>query len=74
MTLLAKVIDTAYTGEVHLSLVNVSKNEQVIKFGQKITQFVLIPISCSMPEEMPVEEYEKRETSRGSGGFGSTGV
>jgi dUTPase len=68
------VIDTDYLGELHLNLVNVSKNEQTIKYGQKITQFILIPISCSMPEEIGIDEYEKRETSRGSGGFGSTGV
>ena len=74
LTLLAKVIDSPYRGELHINLVNVSKAEQVIKFGQKITQFVLIPISCSIPDEMPVDEYERNETSRGSGGFGSTGI
>lgn len=68
------MIDSPYRGELHINLVNVSKAEQVIKFGQKITQFVLIPISCSIPDEMPVDEYERNETSRGSGGFGSTGI
>jgi len=74
LTLLAKVIDQSYRGEIHLNLVNVSKVEQIIKFGQKITQFVLIPIDCSMPEEIEPSEYEKNETDRGSGGFGSTGI
>lgn len=74
LTLLAKVCDSSYMGEIHINLVNVSKTEQIIRFGQKITQFLLLPIDCSIPIEISIEEYENRETARGSGGFGSTGI
>lgn len=68
------MIDSPYRGEIHINLVNVSKTEQVIKFGQKITQFILVPIDCSVPVEMSVEEYDTFETTRGAGGFGSSGI
>lgn len=74
LTLLAKVIDSPYRGEIHINLVNVSKTEQVIKFGQKITQFILVPIDCSVPVEMSVDEYDTFKTTRGAGGFGSSGI
>ena len=38
----ACVVDCGYQGEVHINLTNVGKEEQYIKPGDKIIQFVLL--------------------------------
>ncbi len=71
----ATVVDSDYTGIIHLSLVNTSDEPVEIKFGQKIIQFVLIPVNYAMPAEVTSEEeLFTRQSERGSGGFGSTGT
>lgn len=70
----ATVVDEDYTGVIHLSLVNTSDNEVRIEYGQKIIQFILLPVNYEMPEECKTEEEVfTRESERGSGAFGSTG-
>lgn len=71
----ATVIDADYTGIIHLSLVNTTSNPVEIQFGQKIVQFVLIPVSYAVPVEVKSEEeLFTRETERSDKGFGSTGA
>lgn len=67
----ASVVDSDYTGEIHISLINTSsKNYISIMQGQKIVQFLHFPILLD-PIEF-IDDYTQ-ETQRGSGGFGSTG-
>ena len=66
----AEVIDSSYRGELHVHLFNHSDEWVFIPKGEKIAQFILMPIWNGEPEE--VEELS--DTSRGAGGFGSTGV
>ena len=68
----ACVVDEDYTGEVHLHMINTSDKDQVIATGQKLVQFVLIPVSYFDVEE--VDDIPQRDTERGAGGFGSTGL
>ena len=68
----ACVVDEDYEGEVHLHMINTSSKEQVIATGQKLVQFVLIPVSYFDVEV--VDEIQSRNTERGAGGFGSTGL
>lgn len=68
----AQLVDPDYTGEIHIHVFNVSDKPQTIQPGQKIMQFVLIPMSFENIEL--VDELPEKQTSRGSGGFGSTGV
>ena len=68
----ACVVDEDYEGEVHLHMINTSSKDQVIATGQKLVQFVLIPVAYFDVEE--VEELQSRNTERGEGGFGSTGL
>lgn len=74
ITLLAKLIDEDYQGEIHFNLVNTS--DMAVKFcpGQKITQMVVMPVSYCQPEEVSTidELYAGEITDRGEGGFGST--
>jgi len=66
----AEVIDSGYRGEIHIHLFNHSDEEVIIKKGEKIAQLLLVRIWAGQPEE--VEQLD--ESSRGSGGFGSTGL
>lgn len=63
------VIDSDYTGEIRVGLVNLSKEPYTIQPGERIAQLVVLPIA--LPVLRQVERLE--ETQRGAGGFGSTG-
>lgn len=63
------VIDSDYTGEIRVGLVNLSDTTYTIEPGERIAQLVIMPV-C-LPETIEVEELE--QTDRGAGGFGSTG-
>ena len=67
---LAGVIDEDYRGEVKVILYNTSERDFIIKKGDRIAQLVLEKIVT--PDVALVLELE--DTSRGAGGFGSTGV
>lgn len=63
------VIDRDYTGEVCVGLLNQFEEAYEIQPGERIAQLVVLPVLCP-----PIEEVDAlAETSRGSGGFGSTG-
>jgi len=67
---LAGVIDCGYRGEVKVVLVNLGDEPFVIEKGMKIAQLLIQPV-----QEVQVEECtELSETTRGEGGFGSTGM
>ena len=70
----ASVVDEDYQGEVHINLTNVGNYEQEINPGDKIVQFVLIPMMYAGVEVVPENKLFDRETERGQGGFGSTGT
>jgi len=63
------VVDADYTGEVFVPLHNDSDEVQVISDGDRIAQLVVMPFQVI--DWIPVEELSI--TSRGVGGFGSTG-
>ena len=58
-----------YRGEVRVILINHGRDPFTVSRGDRIAQLVIAPVTRFALEE--VEELEK--TSRGSGGFGSTG-
>ena len=66
----AEVIDSSYRGEIHIHMFNHSDEWVFIPKGEKIAQLILMPIWNGNPEEVD----ELSNTSRGSGGFGSTGL
>jgi dUTPase len=53
-------------------MINTSDKDQTIVTGQKLVQFVLIPVGYL--DILEVDELPNRNTQRGSGGFGSTGL
>ncbi len=62
-------IDADYRGEVKVILANLSDSEFTINDGERIAQLVVA--RHEQVEWLPTEELS--ETSRGAGGFGSTG-
>jgi dUTP pyrophosphatase len=62
-------IDSDYRGEVCIILVNLSKEDFVIKDGERISQMVIA--SHEKAEWVAVDTL--LDTERGSGGFGHTG-
>ena len=63
------VIDSDYRGEIRVVLLNHSKQTQTVEPGERIAQFLITPILTPMY----VEATELSDTTRGEGGFGSTG-
>jgi dUTP pyrophosphatase len=70
----ACVVDSDYQGEIHLHLFNTTDDDQTIEPGQKLVQFLLIPVDHCPVEVVPDDELFVSSTERGEGGFGSTGV
>ena len=72
----AQVIDTFYSGEIHIDLHNIGFEEIKIEPGQKLAQMVMVPIlSCDLVkvEENQLYDWMKEKKLRGENGFGSTG-
>jgi dUTP pyrophosphatase len=69
----ACVVDSGYSGEVFVNLHNIGNKEVYIHPGQKIAQAVLLPVLTPAIEEVPTDQVYDDETTRGGGGFGSTG-
>ena len=64
------VVDSDYTGEIKVALINLSNEEYTLTNGERIAQMVILPVSQA---KFTVTD-ELDETERGSGGFGSTGA
>jgi len=62
-------IDSDYRGEVKVLLVNLGEEPVIIARGERIAQLVIAPVTVA--DLITVEKLD--ETTRGSGGFGSTG-
>ena len=63
-------IDSDYTGEILVSIINLSNESQEIHKGDRIAQLVIVPVIQAL--FIPVKNLE--DTGRGEGGFGHTGV
>lgn len=63
-------IDADYRGEIGVILVNLSHEDFVIENGERIAQLIIAKHERAEWQEV----QELSETSRGEGGFGSTGI
>ncbi len=66
---LAGVVDAGYRGEVKVVMINLGKLPFAIKKGMKIAQMLIQPVVAAEV----TETADLDDTSRGDGGFGSTG-
>ena len=63
-------VDADYRGEIGVILVNLSNEDFVIENGERIAQLII----AKHERAEWIEVQKLSETSRGEGGFGSTGV
>lgn len=63
------VVDADYRGEIKVGLSNHGEQAYTVQPGERIAQMVLMPVLT--PQLQCVDELP--ETTRGTGGFGSTG-
>lgn len=63
-------IDADYRGEIKVLLINLSQDSFMIQDGERIAQLIIT--THERIEWLEVQELS--ETSRGSGGYGSTGL
>lgn len=68
----ACVVDEDYQGEIHLHLTNVGTCLTNISPGEKLCQFILIPVNYVAVEVVSEKDLYNEVTERGTGGFGST--
>ena len=62
-------IDSDYTGQIFIPMVNISNEPYTIQVGERVAQMVVA--QYTQAEFEVVDELE--DTQRGDGGFGSTG-
>ena len=62
-------IDSDYRGDIGVILINLSREEQIIAPGDRIAQLIFAPVTRA---ELNIVGH-LTESSRGDGGFGSTG-
>jgi len=67
---LAGVIDAGYRGEVQVVMINLGRTPFPVRRGMKIAQLLVQPVAAVAVVEADVLD----DTSRGQGGFGSTGL
>lgn len=66
-------VDQGYTGEIQVILFNTTKNNVIIKKGQKIAQAVISPVvSGKWIKLTKIDNINNKD--RGDKGFGSTGI
>lgn len=63
------LVDSGYRGEVNVLLINHGREAFRVRRGERIAQLVVVPV---VTQEW-VEVDELSDTTRGGGGFGSTG-
>ncbi len=66
---MAGLVDAPYRGELIVCMYNLNDTEFVFEEGQKVAQLVVLPTLYPTFEQAD----ELSDTSRASGGFGSTG-
>lgn len=71
VTSIGNIIDSTYSGEISIFLLNSGKETYLINEGDRIGQMVILLLG---DRKVIVETGELAETNRSSNGYGSTGV
>jgi len=67
-------IDSDYTGEIKIILINHSDKKFDVSVGDRIAQGVISTVLAKNIIELRKLDMIDKDTNRGSGGFGSTGI
>lgn len=71
---MAETVDEDYQGELHISILNAGNKIQQISENEKLIQFIILPARYDIPVEKDKDTLYSISTTRGEGGFGSTGA
>jgi dUTP pyrophosphatase len=66
-------VDRGYTGEIKIILINLGNNNFEIHHGDRIAQIVVSPVLSGRWANL-IKLSTLSNSSRGEGGFGSTGI
>jgi len=67
-------IDNGYRGEICVIMHNSDNIRQYVVQGEKVAQLVITPYVQATFAEVGRNEFDRLDTARGDGGFGSTGL
>jgi dUTPase len=71
----ACLVDHDYQLEIHLNVINTSDDSVQIKTGDKLVQFMHIPVLHTVFQEVCSEDFDKlKPDTERTGGFGSSGT
>lgn len=70
----SKIVDEDFQGEIFLHIINIGKVVGHIVPGEKLTQFILVPVSYAALQETTEDRLWSTETERGDGCLSSTGL
>ena len=72
----ACLVDHDYQSEIHLNVINTDDEQVQIKTGEKLVQFMHLPVLHTGIHEVSAEDYDKLkpDSARKGGGFGSSGT
>jgi dUTP pyrophosphatase len=62
-------IDADYRGEIQVLLINLGEEPVTVERGMRVAQMVIAPVARAKILDVAILD----QTTRGSGGFGSTG-
>lgn len=63
-------IDSGYRGNIKVALINLGKKDVEVKKGDRMAQIIFMPVY----KAYFIETIDLEDTTRGSGGFGSTNI
>ena len=64
----AKAVDSNYTGEIHICVTNIGLEKQIIVPGEKLIQFMHLPVYLTEPELIDEEEFKSISENWGNRG------
>lgn len=74
LTKTAEIVDSTFQGEIIFCLYNRSESAVHIPYGTKIMQLILLELPQVELKECHIDDLYDSKSSRGEGGFGSTGI
>jgi dUTP pyrophosphatase len=67
------IIDPTYRGNIKVALTKLDLSTPPLDLPMRVCQLIARPLLTMAPECIPLDEYERFDTVRGDGGFGSSG-
>lgn len=69
-----KIVDEDFQGEIFIHIINIGRTMGRIVPGEKLAQFILVPVSYATLQETTEDRLYTSESERGTGCLSSTGL